>query len=189
MNRNLMRYTLMGLMLLAILSAVLPEVAKALGVKILGEPLSTISEKHLSDGACVDEGVTLVVDYGTVSKRQKQVFCLVNFGQKPSDTGWGLFGAANVKVEGTKDYPTGFVCRVNDYPSASQESCDMVPSATHGSWAYFTAVPGSGWRYSPAGAAMSYPTCGQWQGWRYIEAGESRNNPPRLPAMPIKCNA
>lgn len=188
MNRNLMRYTLIGLILLAAVFAAVPEIVRALGIHSSWTNFGTISEKPVTRGACVDEGVTLVVDFGPSSNRATQTWCAATYGQVSTNTGWSLFAAAHLTVSGTADYPTGFVCRIEGFPTSKTESCQHVPNSGSGSWAYFTATDASGWHYSQVGASVAHPKCGSWQGWRYIEAGAVRIAPPRVAAAPFKCN-
>jgi len=188
MNRNLMRYTLIGLIVLATIWAAVPEITKALGVKVAWPSLGTISEKPVTQSACVDEGVTLVIDFGTGSQRKAKTICAATFGTQQLDTGWTLFAAGRIAVEGTADYPTGFVCRIDGFPNSQSERCEHVPGSNAGHWAYFTATDASGWHYSQIGSALSHPHCGNWQGWRFVPAGETRILPPRVKPEPFDCN-
>lgn len=188
MNRKLMRYTLIGLIVLATIWAAVPELTKALGIKSFWPALGTISEKSVTRGQCIDEGVTLVVDFGSASKRAIRTACAVSFGQRDSDTGWNLFAATRMTVEGTLDYPTGFVCRIAGYPDRRTQDCNHVPGANAGHWAYFIATDASSWHYAQTGSAISHPACGTWQGWRFIPIGETRIKPPRVTPETFSCN-
>jgi hypothetical protein len=188
MNRNLMRYTLIGLILLAAISAAVPEVTKALGVQSFWPNLGAVSEKAISQDACSDEGVTLVIDYGSQSQRPTSSQCAVKYGDSGADSGWNLFSATRNTVAGTSDYPEGFVCRINGFPNSKVESCRHTPSLGSGTWAYFIATDASGWHYAQIGASVSHPLCGTWQGWRFIPAGQQRIAPPRVTPQTFQCN-
>lgn len=188
MNRKLMRYTLIGLIVLAAIWAAVPEISKAFGLRAFWPALGTVSEHSVEAGPCVDEGVTLVVDYGQASKRATRTACAVSYGQLDTDTGWNLFAATQMTVEGTLDYPTGFVCRIAGFPDRRTQDCSHVPAANAGHWAYFIATDASGWHYAQVGAASSHPACGTWQGWRFIPMGETRIRPPRVAPETFSCH-
>ncbi|MEO0027878.1 MAG: hypothetical protein RL716_1209 [Actinomycetota bacterium] len=60
------------------------------------------------------KSVTLVIDYGIDSNRAVKSVDLINL---PSDVkGWDLFNAANLSVQGTDQFPSGFVCRIEGWP-------------------------------------------------------------------------
>ena len=128
----------------------------------------------------------LVIDYGSKSSVQSSVTCISDF----TGTGWELLVAANAKPEGTADYPTGFVCRIGTIPSRDSETCLNTPSSKVGHWAYFyaTASRGNTWHFSPQGASMRKPICGDWDGWRFVESGESAaSSLPRVTPKPTTC--
>ena len=187
MYRKLMRWTLLILILLAALYTVWPSVAGALGISISGDVVANRSV-NASDGSCRASGVTLVVDYGNQSGRPTDVVCVTGFGSSASDSGWNLFAAAGLSVTGTTDYPTGFVCRIDGYPSANDASCTSTSNLGAGRWVYFKAADASGWQYSHIGAAMDKPACGNWEGWRYVEDGNPATSVPRISPKPFKCS-
>lgn len=187
MNRKLMRATLLFFVAVAALYAAAPYLAKLVGITIT-DPMTSFVERQVVAGPCVDDGVTLVIDYGDKSKRPVQTFCATHFGVNASDNGWNLFSAAGQQVTGTADYPTGFVCRINGFPATKDQSCASPAAGTLGNWAYFKALPGQDWSYSHVGVGGDKAVCGQWEGWRFVYTNGDQLNPPRVAATPFKCS-
>jgi hypothetical protein len=198
MNRKFLRITLIGLIALAALASVWPAVSAGLGIKLDVKAPTTSSANAGSNqldrsksrlGSCTTthHGVTLVVDFGSSSDAQPLTVCAES---SPAD-GWKLFKAAGVKVAGTAQYPVGFVCRINDYPSLADQDCEQTPTAAEGSWVYFTASAKTNfhdWRFSMVGASMNRPECGDVQGWRFVKASDGSNTKyPRVKPEPFKC--
>ena len=157
----------------------------AIGGLLSSGALSTVSESPslstiTQDGTCQTDGISLVIEYG--ADREPTSACAIGF----SGSGWDLFAASGQKVEGTSEYPVGFVCKINDYPG--DQSCATTPSSDQGSWAYYYATydAGSNWKFSPAGASMRKPKCGDIDGWVFLKAGEQAH-PPIFEPRPIKC--
>lgn len=137
-------------------------------------------------GACVDSGVTLVIDFGAASEKETVETCVKNF----SGTGWALFKAAGFQVEGTSEYPQSFVCRIADWPTHENQDCSNTPSFTDGSWKYFHAdlATGNGWVTSGTGAAMHSPACGSFEGWLFVSGDAQQSSRfPRIDPAPFKC--
>ncbi len=136
-----------------------------------------------SAGFCKTDGVSLLLDYGT--GEQPDIFCAESF----EGTGWELFDATSQAVEGTTEYPVGFVCRINDFPSAEEQSCSSTPSGAEGSWAYYyaSAELGNNWMFSAAGASMRKPKCGDVDAWVFLKSGEEAHEPSIAP-MTRSCN-
>jgi hypothetical protein len=165
----------------------------AIGGLISTIPSGQQSTKELSkfeshQGQCNNEnGVSLVIDFGISSKREPQSVCVKDF----KGTGWQLFAAANISVAGTDEFPTGFVCRIADWPSTSVQPCTSTPTAAQGTWAYFVASADTGpnWLFSGQGAAMHKPKCGAVEGWRFVEPGEvGSQSLPRLAPATFGCH-
>ena len=135
-----------------------------------------------SPGFCKTDGVSLLLDYGTGG--QQDIFCAESF----QGTGWELFTATSQVVEGTTEYPVGFVCRINDFPSAEEQSCSSTPSGAEGSWAYYyaTAQLGDTWMFSASGASGRKPACGDMDAWVFIGPGEKNHEPVQKPNT-FKC--
>ena len=156
---------------------------------IPSETSSTKKDSALQShaGQCKNEnGVSLVIDFGVSSKREPQAVCVKDF----KGTGWQLFAAANIPVAGTDEFPTGFVCRISDWPSPSVQPCSSTPTSAQGTWAYFvaSAETGPNWMFSGQGAAMHKPKCGAVEGWRFVEPGEvGSQSVPRLTPQTFSC--
>lgn len=148
--------------------------------------LSTVSSdkqqlQKIESNYCSTSGVSLVVDTG---KTIPSVACAKNF----AGTGWELFAATGQTVHGTSEYPSGFVCRINDFPSVSDQPCTTTPTSAEGSWAYYfaTASTGNHWMFSGIGAGMRKPFCGDVDAWVYIEPGQKVREPSIAPKT-FKC--
>ena len=124
---------------------------------------SPSTASRVVDGLCSEDGTTLVIEYGPLVQ-ESIVRCVQNF----SGTGWDLFEAAELNVEGTADYPNSFVCRIQDLPSSEAEPCDGTPNGQTGSWIYFVANADDKprkWQRSPVGASGRTPKCGDSEAW------------------------
>lgn len=189
MNRKLLRTTLIGLVLLAAIATVWPALSSAVGLKLdWGSQTKPTGEVASAKGACAIKGVTVVVDFGTSSKKPIRASC-VGTVTDPL-TGWEYISLFDHKVQGTTQYPTGFVCRIDGYPSVAKQDCQHTPTYAEGNWAYYQAsvTSGGAWKPSPVGAAMTHPSCGSFEGWRFIEAGQSTSQEsPRFEAKPFEC--
>lgn len=137
-----------------------------------------------SDGACVDSGVTLSVDFGKKSGLESIVKCSKDF----IGTGWDLPTAVGVKVEGSEKYPVGFACRINGYPAEEVQSCGSKPTYTRGYWSYFqsNSLSPSTWHLSDVGASETKPSCGDFEGWVFVE-NETPDVKPTLRAASFIC--
>jgi hypothetical protein len=139
---------------------------------------------------------------GAKSAAPKAVHLVIDFGEKsgkptveteirslPIDaSGWATLEAARVQVQGTDEYPSGFVCRIQGWPTNSTQDCKTTPASNHGHWAYWiaTRTTGSGWMLSGQGAAMHIPNCGDSEGWSWVDSN-STQNPPRIPPSETTC--
>jgi hypothetical protein len=183
MTRRLLRITLIGLVALVALAAVLPALSAAVGLKIsFDEPAATTGSTV--SGECTQNGVTLVIDYGLEAEKKPEVLCAKGFNR----TGWELFNAVNRKVEGTAQYPTGFVCRVNGYPTVAEQDCSNTPTRKQGTWTYFNIAAGhkSVWRFSMQGAGVRKLECGSVEGWVFSSSSTPLNH-PRVAPHPFIC--
>ena len=145
------------------------------------KPQRKAATADFHEGQCSNEpGVSLVIDFGPTSGREPLVRCAKGF----AGTGWQLFAATEVEVSGTDEFATGFVCRVNDWPSADEQPCTSTPTAAQGTWAYFVSTDENAWQFSGQGASMRKPKCGSAEGWRFVEPGEvaSQSVPKVSPA-------
>lgn len=153
---------------------------------VLGTVAKTAPIENLSmaSGFCLEDGVSLVIDYGTQADKEMSISC----GAKFSGNGWELFAATEQKVAGTTEYPIGFVCRINDFPTVADQPCTGTPTSAQGSWAYYyaTAQLGDHWMFSAAGASMRKPACGDVEAWVFIAPGEKVHEPAINP-LTFKC--
>lgn len=158
----------------------------AIGSAISVKPLTPSSSfAKVSDGACVNSGVTLVVDFGQTDA-ESLVKCVQDF----SGTGWKIFHAAEIDVQGTAEYPKSFVCRIAEFPSLSSEDCQGTPSFVTGTWVYFHSSvknKSSGWLRSGQGAASRKPGCGDFEGWRFVIGESKANQVPDIEPKPFTC--
>ena len=122
--------------------------------------------------------VTVVVDFGKKSGRATRVISLSNVST--SANGWALLSQTKLKIEGTQQYPTGFVCRIAGWPTSKQQDCADTPTYKEGHWAYYVTSfsRGGGWLLSGQGAGSHIPDCAGYEGWSWIAGGEA-NKPPR----------
>lgn len=158
----------------------------AIGSLITASPSSSkVTANVISGEACAKSGVTLVIDFGDQS-RAPLVTCVKNF----AGTGWQLFEAAGIAVEGTAEYPQSFVCRISEFPSTKDEDCLGTPNYNSGTWVYFSSTDSaqtSGWNRSPQGAASRKPGCGDFEGWRFVVGAESSSQIPNFEPHPFVC--
>lgn len=159
------------------------------------ENRSTLNQRF-TNGACTSNGTTLVIDFGTDSKRDPITKCVVDF----HGTGWQLMESAGVTVVGTSEYPESFVCRLEDFPDNQREDCQGTPDPSNGSWVYFystistldSATVASTWQRSPVGAATRTPNCGDYEGWLFRKqetetAGTIASNEISIEPQPFAC--
>lgn len=125
-------------------------------------------EVSYSDGACEQSGVTLVVDFGESVDRDPIIRCAIDF----AGTGWEIFKATDVVVSGTDQYPVGFACRIENFPSSAEQNCIDTPKYSEGSWGYFLFTEESGWQVSQVGSAARDAECGSSEGWLFVGPGQ-----------------
>ncbi|MGQ0434762.1 MAG: hypothetical protein ACT452_20425 [Microthrixaceae bacterium] len=115
-------------------------------------------------GPCADtEGVTVVVDFGTLAGGT-QTRC----APEPVSSGFDALTRAGFTYAGTARFP-GLLCRIDDKPSPEQDACQNAPSPKY-YWAYWTASsPGGAWTYSDMGAGNRDPAPGSVEGWAFSD--------------------
>ena len=176
----------MRLSLRAVLLTLIALVAIGGLVSVL--PSGVGISKNWHEGSCKNEqGVTLVVDFGSSSNRDTLIRCAKGF----SATGWDIFAATETAVVGTSQYPTGFVCRVEDLPNQDEQPCTSTPTYDQGNWAYFNASQDSEgkWMFSSTGSQLRSPKCGSAEGWRFVEPKESQTESmPRVLPQTFRCD-
>jgi hypothetical protein len=137
--------------------------------------LTPVSSSQASPANSISKNVTLVVDFGKQSRRPIRVIAVNDIAQ--TLTGWNLFSLAKLKVQGTTQYPRGFVCRIEGWPTAKQQDCSSTPSFRSGHWAYYVTnfQLGGGWLLSGQGAGSHIPDCGGYEGWSWISDSQTRH--------------
>ena len=73
-----------------------------------------------------DNCINLYVDYGVLDNQTKLEKCVES---SSSILALDVLKQANLKIEGTKKYGLGVVCRVNGLPDKKAESCEVMPPA------------------------------------------------------------
>ena len=73
-----------------------------------------------------DNCINLYVDYGVLDNQTKLEKCVES---SSSILALDVLKQANLKIEGTKKYGLGVVCRVNGLPDEKAESCEVMPPA------------------------------------------------------------
>lgn len=172
MTRKLVRGTLLALIALVAVAALVNSIS-------IEQPIDQ-TKAAVSAGICKSAGITEIIQFDNRTLK----FC-VNYQKQ---TGWDLLNQIGATPQGTQQYPTGFVCRLYEYPS--EQDCQDTPSASEGTWNYFyaTAATSSKWIYSQAGASARKPKCGDVEAWVFEEplSNDSANEPTEIPS-PIDC--
>lgn len=142
-------------------------------------------EISFSEGSCTQDGVTLVIEFGEAAERESITRCALGF----SGTGWEVFKATDVEVSGTNQYPSGFACRIEGFPSSSEQDCLDTPKYSEGSWGYFVFTEEAGWQVSQVGSAARDAECGSAEGWLFIGPGQQDIGllPTTIPES-VSCN-
>ncbi len=132
------------------------------------------------------KSATLVIDFGDDSGRSPTTIALKDL--PAAATGWDLLVESGVSLEGTDRYPTGFVCRLDGWPTEAAEACDETPSYADGHWAYYVTSKdiSHGWLLSGQGASTHVVDCGGFEGWKWVGPGEE-STPPRMAPAASEC--
>lgn len=138
-------------------------------VAALAAPPTASSSERTSSvagtaGPCAGtEGVTVVVDFGTLAGGT-QTRC----APEPVSSGFDALTRAGFTYAGTARFP-GLLCRIDGKPSPAQDACQNAPSPKY-YWAYWTASSPSGaWTYSDMGAGNRDPAPGSVEGWAFSD--------------------
>lgn len=119
----------------------------------------------IADGACTDDEVTVVVEFGSLGA-EKIDTCA------PAGPAADALEAADITTEGTVDYGDQVVCRVDDLPAPDVESCATLPADAY--WALWVKnSPDADWGYAEEGVATLQLTAGQSLGLVYTEGTDS----------------
>jgi hypothetical protein len=146
-------------------------------------PRSTEAVEIIAETQCSKEtpGVSIVVEFSGAS--QDLEFCQQGF----ASDGWTLL--TNIaQVEGTEQYQTGFVCRINGWPAPADQDCIDTPKYSEGSWAYFLSNSKNQWTYSGIGASFHKPVCGSTEAWLWVPGSQSPTQSlPSIAPKTFKC--
>ncbi len=159
------------------------------GLIALGGALSANSGSKVDstasaiDGACSEStpGVTLVIERTDAAPA---ITCTENF----TGSGWELLDGAH-DVDGTLNYPTGFACRIDGYPTRATQDCADTPTYAEGSWVYFYADSETeGWAFSGAGASLRKPDCGTSEAWVFSGSNKPEATKPTTQPTVFECS-
>jgi hypothetical protein len=160
------RLTVLGALILLVVAG------SILSWAVENNVIETTAAKHVgvsySEGACSQQGVLIVVDFGDSSDLDPILRCANNF----VGTGWEVFQATAIDVSGTSQYPVGFACRIENFPPSSKQNCMDTPKYSEGSWGYFVYTQETGWQVSQVGSAARDAQCGSAEGWLFIGPGQ-----------------
>jgi hypothetical protein len=96
-------------------------------------------------------------------------------------TGYNAMISAGFTPSGTEQEGPAFVCRIDDEPPPSQQSCVDTPPAS-ASWSYWHADAGQNtWTYSSLGAMSYEPPPGSVDAWTF-GAADPNVQPPFTPS-------
>jgi hypothetical protein len=112
----------------------------------------------------VCDKVTVIVNFGTLDAPTIDSCA-------PAGVASDVLKAAHITTAGTADYGDQVVCRVNDLPSPSAESCATLPSSAY--WALWVKDRGGQWDYAQDGVATLQLTTGQSLGLVYTTGSET----------------
>lgn len=148
-------------------------------------PSSTATVEIVAETQCSKDlpGVSIVVEFSGAA--QDLEFCQKGFAAD----GWTLL--TNVaEIEGTEQYQTGFVCRINGWPAPADQDCIDTPKYSEGSWAYFLSNSKNKWSYSGIGASFHKPDCGSAEAWLWVPGSQSPTQSlPSIAPKTFKCPA
>ncbi len=131
-----------------------------------------------SDGPCPGTtGVTVVVDYHALGGG-----VVVRCAPGSPATGFKALQAAGFDLVEVQNVP-GFLCRIDDKPSAAQEPCLNTPPA-NAYWSYWHADRGGSWAVSQQGGKTRKPPPGSVDGWSFGATPKPGIDPPAAPATP-----
>ena len=160
----------------------------ALGAGLAVAPAQAIDDSQGRPGFCPDDdGVTVVVDFQDLGG-ETVVRCSPGSGPRLA---LEVLEDAGFQVDGVARWGDGFVCRIEDRPSAGeqlpiegdddyQEACIDTPPAS-GYWSYWYADDGGDWQYSPYGVKNRMVQPGGFEGWSFaLNATDGEGPTPRV---------
>lgn len=120
--------------------------------------------------------VNVYVDYGSLDKNKKTEVCIETVGKISA---LKVLESADIKIDGTDKYGLQVVCRVNNMPDASRESCAVMPPED----AYWAVIvkgkglpmdPAKEWGWAKTGISEVYLEPGESLGLVFTENGEMK---------------
>lgn len=128
-------------------------------------------------GACKGtKGVTVTVDFTAFSGGVEQTRC----ASGSQSSGITAMQDAGFTPAGTTQYGLAFVCRIDDLPSAAQQSCASTPPA-NAYWAFYVAAAGATtWSYSGSGASTYQPPAGSIEAWAFGDSAMPSLTPAQV---------
>jgi hypothetical protein len=90
------------------------------GIALIVLSVGTFVFTQQSKADCAE----LYIDYGPLNGGAKTTQCIPVEGEIPA---LEFLKLANVDIEGTQEYGDAVVCRVNNYPDSSMETCESMP--------------------------------------------------------------
>lgn len=155
-----------------------PLVLLSAGVLALAGCSSTNEAGFQSDGSC--DGVVVEVNFGELGERIEECVSINGTTEVAKD----VLSQAGVSVEGTKEYGDAVVCRVNQFPSATDpiqiegqdphlETCEEFPPA-FAYWALWVKNSADAeWEYAMEGVSTLQLGKGQSVGLVFSTNGET----------------
>ena len=138
---------------------------------------SSSAAPSTSDGPC--DGVKVIVDSGALEQAAADTSVCVDVDEPTVAA--DVLKEANIKTEGTEQYPTELVCRVNGVPAADfdithkagtyREECKGMPAAI-AYWALWTKPAAGDWAYAQEGLATLKVSPGESLELLYTVDGE-----------------
>ena len=153
---------------------------------VVGSPAGAVDDSLGTPGFCPDDdGVTVVVDFQRLGATTI-VRCAPG---SQTRSGLEVLQDAGFQVDGVQRWGEGFVCRIENRPSATEtlsvpgdeqyrEACVDTPPAT-AFWSYWSADEGGEWRYSQQGIKNSEVGPGGFEGWSF-SLGTGADSAPRV---------
>ena len=142
----------------------------------LVKPAITVNATVGTAGPCAGtSGVTVTVDF-TAFRSTEQTRCA------PGAQSSGLVALqhAGFTPTGTTRYGLAFICRINNFPSSSQQACVTTPPAT-AFWAYYHALSGATtWTFSSVGASSYVPPLGSIDAFAFGNMAKPSKTPVQI---------
>ncbi len=129
-------------------------------------------------GACKGtSGVTVTVDFKAFGGVE-QTRCAAG----AQTSGVTALTNAGFPPTGTKQYGLAFICRINNLPSPSAQTCNSTPPA-NAYWAYYHAsAKATSWSYATTGPTSYKPPVGTIEAWAFGKGAKPTKTPAQVRA-------